>query len=95
MAGQACGFAVDQAGPVFSEAWRHRSRRIDPSRPRRPLVLHGDLPAYPGRIAPAADGYWLALFAAARQLVEFVLREPAYRKRMMAEVPQPFWVAPS
>ena len=52
-------------------------------------------PAYPGRIAPAADGYWLALFAPRSQLVEFVLREPAYRKRMMAEVPQPFWIAPT
>lgn len=28
------------------------------------------------------------------QLVEFVLREPAYRNRIMAEVPREFWVAP-
>jgi hypothetical protein len=88
------GLTVDQAGLVFCEAWRHRLARIDPSRPQRSLVLHSDLPAYPGRIAAAADGYWLALFAPRSQLVEFVLREPAYRKRMMAEVPQPFWVSP-
>jgi hypothetical protein len=88
------GLAVDAEGVVFSEAWRHQLARIDPARPSRPRVLHADLPAYPGRIAPAADGYWLALFAPRSQLVEFVLREPAYRKRMMAEVPQPFWVAP-
>ena len=28
------------------------------------------------------------------QLVEFVLREPGYRKRMMAEVAPPYWVSP-
>ncbi|MBX3530124.1 MAG: strictosidine synthase [Rhizobiaceae bacterium] len=88
------GLAVDADGLAFSEAWKHRLVRIDPARPEALLVLHEDLPAYPGRIAPAADGWWLALFAPRSQLVEFVLREPAYRKRMMAEVPQQFWVAP-
>jgi hypothetical protein len=88
------GLAVDQVGLVFSEAWKHQLVRIDPDGPHRPLVLHADLPAYPGRIAPAADGYWLALFAPRSQLVEFVLREPAYRKRMLAEIPEPFWVSP-
>ena len=34
------------------------------------------------------------MFAPRSQLVEFVLREPAYRRRMMAEVPRPFWMAP-
>lgn len=88
------GIAVDRNGIIFSEAWKHQLARIDPARQRRPLVLHADLPAYPGRIAAAADGYWLALFAPRSQLVEFVLREPAYCKRMMAEVPEPFWVSP-
>jgi hypothetical protein len=88
------GLAVDRPALIFSEAWKHQLVRIDPARPGRPQVLHADLPAYPGRIASAADGYWLAMFAPRSQLVEFVLREPAYRKRMMAEVPQPFWVAP-
>jgi hypothetical protein len=88
------GLAVDQAGLVFSEAWKHQLARVDPDGSPSPVVLHADLPAYPGRIAPAADGYWLALFAPRSQLVEFVLREPAYRKRMLAEVPQPFWVSP-
>jgi hypothetical protein len=88
------GLAVDAEGLVFSEAWKHRLVRIDPARPQALRVLHADLPAYPGRIAPAADGWWLALFAPRSQLVEFVLREPAYRRRMMAEVPREFWVAP-
>ncbi|MDP3525151.1 MAG: strictosidine synthase, partial [Hoeflea sp.] len=44
---------------------------------------------------PAADGAWLAIFAPRSQLVEFVLRERAYKTRMIAEVPRPFWIAPS
>jgi hypothetical protein len=50
-----------------------------------------DLPGYPARISPAqAGGSWLAVFAPRRQIVEFVLREPAYRKRMLQEVPEAF-----
>jgi hypothetical protein len=89
------GLAADTAGLVFSEAWRHRLARIDPALPGAPEPLLADLPAYPGRIAPAEGGYWLALFAPRSQLVEFVLREPAYSRRMMAEVPPPYWVAPN
>ena len=36
----------------------------------------------------------MAVFAPRSQIVEFVLREPAYRSRMMAEVPRPLWIAP-
>lgn len=89
------GLAVDDAGLVVSEAWRHQLVRIDPTRPGRPEPLQTDLPGYPGRISPAVDGYWLAMFAPRSQLVEFVLRERAYRTRMMAQVPQAYWVAPS
>lgn len=88
------GLAVDDAGLVVTEAWRHRLVRIDPARPAVPEPLQVDLPGYPGRISPAVDGYWLAMFAPRSQLVEFVLRERAYRTRMMAQVPQPYWVAP-
>jgi hypothetical protein len=88
------GLAVDADGLVFAEAWKHQLVRIDHARASRGQVLLADLPAYPGRISQALDGYWLALFAPRSQLVEFVLREPAYRKRMMAEVPQSYWVAP-
>jgi len=88
------GLAFDATGLVFSEAWRHRLVRLDEAHPGRLETLQADLPAYPGRLTPAADGYWLALFAPRSQLVEFVLREPAYCHRMMAEVPQAFWVAP-
>lgn len=87
------GIAPDPSGIVVSEAWRHRLVRLDP-KGRADRVVLADLPGYPGRLSPAADGWWLSLFAPRSQLVEFVLREPAYRRRMMAEVPQPFWVAP-
>jgi hypothetical protein len=89
------GLALDEAGLVVSEAWRHQLIRIDPARRGAREPLQADLPGYPGRIAPASDGYWLAMFAPRSQLVEFVLRERAYRTRMMAQVPQPYWVAPS
>jgi hypothetical protein len=80
-------------GVVCAEAWRHRLVRLAPDAPA-PQVLCSDLPGYPGRIAPAPGGWWLALFAPRSQLVEFVLREPAYRGRMLAKVPQAYWIAP-
>ena len=88
------GLAASGTDLVFTEAWRHRLVRIDPAAPARQTVLYHDLPGYPGRIAAAGDGYWLSVFAPRSQLVEFVLREPAYRARMVAEVPEPFWVVP-
>jgi len=88
------GLAVDGKRLVFAEAWKHRLVAIEIAAPAKPQTLYADLPGYPGRIASATDGYWLAVFAPRSQLVEFVLREPGYRKRMMAEVPEPFWVAP-
>ncbi len=89
------GLALDDGGGlVFAEAWKHRLVRIDPASPGRRQVLHGDLPGYPGRLSRAGDHYWLAIFAPRSQLVEFVLREPAYVRRMIAEVPKPYWIAP-
>lgn len=87
------GLAVDDRGLVCSEAWRHRLVRVAPGG-GSPQVLYEDLPGYPGRLSPAADGYWLSVFAPRSQLVEFVLREPAYRMRMVAAVPRQFWIAP-
>lgn len=88
------GLAIQGQELVCAEAWRHRLVRIAVSAPSRPRTIISDLPGYPGRIASASDGYWLAAFAPRSQLVEFVLREPAYRRRMMAEVPPQYWVAP-
>jgi len=88
------GIAIYSDGVVVSEAWKHRLVRVGPGNPGTTQVLYADLPGYPGRLSPADDGYWLAVFAPRSQLVEFVLREPGYRDRMVEEVPQPFWIAP-
>ena len=47
-------------------------------------------------MAPAPDGgYWLTAFTLRTQLVEFVLRETAYRERMMKEIDPRYWIAPA
>lgn len=88
------GLTADGATLVYSEAWKHRIVRIDASCGGKTTVLYTDLPGYPGRITPSEDGYWLGVFAPRTQLVEFVLREPAYANRMMRDVPKPYWIAP-
>jgi hypothetical protein len=82
----------------LSESWAHRILRLDASTPGRASAtsLTDKLPAYPSRLAPArGGGAWLTLFAARTGLVEFVLREPEYRRRMMKEVDPRYWVAPA
>jgi hypothetical protein len=81
---------------LMSEAWRHRILALDREGKSPPQDVFSDLPAYPGRIAPARDGgFWLALFAPRNQLVEFVLRENNYRRRMIDAVDPDFWIAPA
>ena len=78
---------------LVSESWRHRLIAIAPDGATRVVLAH--LPVYPSRLSPAAGGgWWLTAFTARTQLVEFVLREPAYRKRMMAEIDPEFWIVP-
>ncbi|CCD93341.1 conserved hypothetical protein [Bradyrhizobium sp. ORS 375] len=78
---------------LVSESWRHRLVSIAPDGTRRVVLDH--LPVYPSRLAPAhGGGFWLTAFIARTQLVEFVLREPAYRRRMIAEIEPDYWVAP-
>lgn len=84
---------------LVAESWQHRVLRL----PRDGAARKGSsesvldrLPGYPSRLAPAADGgAWLTVFATRTQLVEFVLREKAYRERMVAEVDPRYWVAPA
>ncbi|CDX58866.1 conserved hypothetical protein [Mesorhizobium plurifarium] len=90
------GIVTDSNGaPVASEAWRHRLVRKRPNGSWE--IILGDIPGYPGRLARAASGqgYWLSVFAPRSQMIEFVLREKVYRERMIAEVPEDFWMAPS
>jgi Strictosidine synthase len=88
-------FGVCAAGEevLVSESWRHRLVAVAPDGRRRVVLDH--LPAYPSRISAAGSGgFWLTAFIARTQLVEFVLRENAYRRRMMAEIDPQYWVAP-
>ena len=89
----AFGAVHDGQDSLVSESWRHRVVAISANGYARPLL--DNLPAYPSRISRAGDGgYWLTAFAARTQLVEFVLREHAYRRRMMAEIDPEFWIVP-
>ncbi|WP_137391036.1 strictosidine synthase [Rhodoligotrophos defluvii] len=88
--------AGQDGGIVISESWSHRLLALDPngSAPARRLVA--DLPGYPARMAPAADGAcWLAVFAPRSQLIEFVLREDSFRRRMMAQIEPDYWISPA
>ena len=93
--GLAYAFGAAASGPEIwvSESWRHRLVAFGGSRPGRAVLEN--LPVYPSRLAPAAGGgWWLTAFTARTQLVEFVLREPAYCRRMMREIDPRYWIAP-
>ncbi|MBN9673874.1 hypothetical protein [Roseibium aggregatum] len=94
--GYPSGIAVLENGAVvFSEAWSSHVAEMAADGAMTRTVLD-ELPGYPGRIqARAGGGYWLSVFAPRSPLIEFVLREPAYRKAMLREVPEDFWVAPN
>ncbi len=78
---------------LVSESWRHRVLAVGPDGRRRPLITR--LPVYPSRIdAASGGGFWLTAFTARTQLVEFVLRENAFRRRMIKEIAPEHWIAP-
>lgn len=78
---------------LVSESWRHRIVAV--AADGRPRVVLGRLPVYPSRLAVAAGGgFWLTAFTARTQLVEFVLRENAFRRRMMKEIAPEHWIVP-
>ncbi|RRH74317.1 SMP-30/gluconolactonase/LRE family protein [Falsigemmobacter faecalis] len=88
------GLMPRDGGMVVAESWCKRLIWIDKSGQRR--VLAEDLPGYPaGLAATPSGGAWLALFAPRSPLLELVLREPKYRREMMAEVPPDYWIAPA
>ena len=82
-----------------SESWRHRVMAFGSggsSNSSATRAVTDSLPGYPSRITPAqGGGYWLTCFTLRTQLVEFVLREPAYRKRMIKEIAPDYWIAPA
>lgn len=90
----AFGCCVAENQIWVSETWKNRIIRA--SAPTGEDVVSDWLPGYPCRINRAADGgWWLCAFAGRTHLVEFVLREPAYRKRMIEEVDPRYWIAPA
>jgi hypothetical protein len=94
--GLAYAFGACAAGDCIwvCESWRHRLLQYGDRKAGYPVL--GRLPGYPSRISPAAGGgFWLTVFTCRTQLVEFVLREPAYRRRMMKEIDPRYWVAPA
>jgi hypothetical protein len=88
------GVMVRADGLLVSESWRHQVLSVAADGRSRRLL--GGLPGYPSRMAAAAGGgFWLSCFVCRTQLVEFVLREPAYRQRMLAEIAPEHWIAPA
>ncbi len=90
------GVAVDRANNrlIVSESWRHRLSAVPLAGGGAREVL-SRLPAYPGRINAAPEGFVLSLFAPLNRLVEFVLQEPQYRAGMMREIDSRYWIAPT
>ena len=90
----AFGCAETPSGIFVSETWKNRIVKSDAA-PKAPAVVDW-LPGYPCRINAASDGgWWLCAFAGRTHLIEFVLREPAFRKRMIEEVDPRYWIAPA
>lgn len=90
------GLAVSADGLIVAESWKHRIVLLDRASGAIRRVLQGDLPGYPGYIGQGpGSGYALTMFAPRNQLVEFILREDQYRRRMMAEIDPRYWIAPS
>jgi sugar lactone lactonase YvrE len=89
------GLLEDAGSVVVSESWRSALTRISPGADGRKEPALENLPAYPSRLSRAEDkNIWLALFAPRSQLVEFVLSENRYRRRMIREIDADYWVAP-
>jgi hypothetical protein len=89
------GLLEDGGSVVVSESWRSALTRISPGANGRKEAALENLPAYPSRLSRADDkSIWLALFAPRSQLIEFVLRENRYRRRMIREIDADYWVAP-
>jgi hypothetical protein len=85
----------EQRSLVVAESWRHRLVQVpvDGGPPEPALV---NLPGYPARLSPAADGgAWLCIFAPSNRLIEFVLQENEYREDMLRTIEPELWIAPS
>jgi len=87
------GACIHENRIFISESWAHRVLVLEGEKSYAALQ---ELPGYPSRMTPASTGgFWLTLFAPRSQLLEFVLRENAYRQEMMATIEPKYWIAPA
>lgn len=88
--------AQDGEALIVSEAWGHNLLRLARGGPlSAPEVVVQNLPGYPARIERWGNGYVLAMFALRTQLVDFVLTEDAYRRKMIDRIDPAFWIVPA
>lgn len=83
---------------LLSESWSHTLSRypLEDIREATREVLIPNLPGYPGRIIRSVEGgYWMSLFSMRTHLVEFVLGENKYRKKMMQTIDPAYWIRPT
>jgi hypothetical protein len=89
----------DERSLLVCESWRHSIRRIPlaaGARPDAAAPVLTNLPGYPARIRLSQDGgYWLTFFALRTQLVEFVLTEDSFRRKMIDTIEPKYWICPS
>ncbi|MBE2278483.1 MAG: hypothetical protein IAE87_19575 [Rhodobacteraceae bacterium] len=78
---------------LIGESSAARLLQIGPGGRRE--VRMTNLPGYPAGLALRRGGYALCLKAPRNQLIEFILREPAFCADMIRSVPQDYWIAPS
>lgn len=91
-----CAIGNDPDRLAVTEAWAHRLIEISVPRQAVTGVLADHLPAYPARLTAGQDGgYLLATYATRSQLIEFILREARYLRRMRHEVAPDYWIAPA
>lgn len=80
---------------AVSEAWSHRVIELSVSGKAITGTLLDQLPSYPSRIMPlSSGGYVLSNYSIRSQLIEFVLREKRFLRRMRDEVAPEHWIAP-
>ena len=86
---------LPDGGVLVSESWKARLVLLRPG--QRPEPVLTDLPAYPARLVPKADGSgaWLPMFAPRRRIVELVMRDAGFRETMIAEIEPSYWISPS
>ena len=94
------GVAISRDGKwlLISESWKHTLSRfpLDNIQENRRELVIPNLPGYPGRISYSSDGgYWMCIFAMRTYLVDFVLTEEKYRKKMMQRVDPAYWLRPA